>query len=126
MGRRKYILGRMFKIIDDMPACEDILDMLEEEGVLHLGYGEPDVDLILSTFKEIFGTTKASRQDRWAANRMAAKYGSQAVAGIIRALGAQTGSKYAPIVNNVAEMENKMVSILNFLRKNDDETIQTT
>lgn len=124
--RRKHILELITRITGSELMSEDIVMALEEEGVLHLGYGDPEVDLILDTFKDAFSTTKASKQDRWAAHRLAQKYGAQAVVGIIKALAMNRAYAYAPVVNNVAQMETKMVSILNFLRSiGDGETIQT-
>lgn len=82
-----------------------------------MGYGDTEVDQILEKFKDTFGNTRSTRQDRFAAHRLAHKYGPQAVLGIIKLLGDLQDLKYCPRPRNVADMEDKWVSILGFLRK---------
>jgi hypothetical protein len=106
-------------------TAEMIVDRLMEEGLLNLGYGNADVENIVVTFTDTFGTTKVSKQDRFAAHRLAQKYGSQAVCGIIRLLAEKSTEKYSPVVGSVAQLESKWVNVLNFLRTTDsDEVIQ--
>lgn len=104
-----------------------VVEVLSDEGLLVLGYGDKDVDAIVLKFSETFGNTKVSKYDRFAAQRLAHKYGSQAVVGIISILAQRNGEKFAPVVNNVAQLESKFVSILNFVRNLDkgDEEIKT-
>lgn len=119
MSRYNYLLEIVTNITKDEVSAKMILERLTEEGVLHIGYGNAEVDQILTKFSDVFGTTKASRYDRYSANRLASKYGVQAICGIMALLGENSTEPYAPIVNNVKEMEDKMPSILNFLRKLD-------
>lgn len=106
-------------------VAESVVDRLMEEGLLHLGYGDKDIDMVVTKFTDTFGTTKVSRQDRWAANRLVQKYGSQAVCGIVDLLAKNSTEKFAPVVNSVAQLEEKMPSVLNFLRNiKGDETIE--
>lgn len=98
-----------------------VIERLMDEGVITIGYGDKDVDRIIDQFKQSFGTTKASKHDRWSANRLAAKYGAQAVTGIIQLLAKGAGEKYAPVVGNVAQLEDKWVSVLNFVRKQQED-----
>lgn len=124
MSKRKYILDLLEHIIGDKIKAEVVMERLTDEGVLVLGYGDADVDKIVDKFKETFGTTKTSKIDRYSAHRLGAKYGSQAVTGIIQILGDNQGVRYAPVVNSVADLESKWVSILNFVRNlKSDEVI---
>ena len=114
--KRTYIIEIISGIVDKQSA-EMIVERLEEEGVLHLGYGDADVDKVVTKFVDTFGTTKTSKLDRFAAHRLTRRYGSQAVVGIIGLLGAMSQEKYAPTVGSIAQLEDKWVSVLNFLRK---------
>lgn len=116
MNRREYIKGIISQIIDDEIKADVILERLEEEGVLHLGYGNAEIDMVVKKFSDTFGTTKTSKYDRFAANRLIQKYGTDSVVGIIGLLGSRVGEKYAPVVNSISQMEEKFPSILNFLR----------
>lgn len=120
MSRRDYILDILTTIIGDKVKAEVVLERLEDEGVIHLGYGIQEIDQIVEKFTTVFGTTKTTKYDRWAAGRMAKKYGAQAVCGIIGLLGKFSQEKFAPVVNNVTELENKMPSVLNFIRNVSD------
>lgn len=119
MNRKDYLFEAIDQIVKDKIKTQMVFDRLMEEGALSVGYGNAEVDQILTKFSDVFGTTKASRYDRYSANRLASKYGVQAICGIMALLGENSTEPYAPIVNNVKEMEDKMPSILNFLRKLD-------
>lgn len=119
--RRDWIVDLLTEITEDKVKSEAIIEILLAEGVLRLGYGDHDVDAILDCFKAVYGTTKASSQDRWAAHRLADKYGGQAIVGIIKLLGHNSKEPYCPVVNNISELEKKFVSVMSFLRKLDKE-----
>lgn len=121
---RKWVVEIVTSVTGSKATAEMVVDRLMEEGLLHMGYGDADIDKVVEAFTDTFGTTKVSRQDRFAANRLVKKYGSQSVVGIIRLLGSLNAEKFAPIVNSVADLESKWVSVVNFLRKQKgDETI---
>lgn len=117
MSKRIWVVELIAQIVGDTPTAEMVVERLTEEGVLHLGYGDADIDIVVDTFKEVFGTTRVSKQDRYAARRLATKYGSQAVVGIMRLLHQSSDNQYAPVVGSVAQLEEKWVSVLNFVRK---------
>lgn len=124
-SKRDWVIGLVANMLNSNPTnamqeAEMIVDRLMEEGVLHLGYGNADVDAIVNSFTDSFGTTKVSRGDRFAAHRLAGKYGSQSVVGIITLLAENSQNKYAPVVGSVTQLEDKWVSVLNFLRKTKD------
>lgn len=128
MSKRTYIVEIISQIVkgdesERVQTAELITDRLIEEGVLNLGYGNADVDAIIDKFTTTFGTTKTSRFDRFAAHRLAERYGAKAVVGIIEILGQNAGQKYAPVVNNISELEHKLPSVLNFVRSIDGEEI---
>lgn len=86
-------------------------------------YGNPDVNTIVDTFKERFGTTKTSKNDRFAAKRLAAKHGADNVARVIIALGDSVGDTYAPSVNSVQQLEEKWVSVGKFLNNKSSDNM---
>ena len=117
MSKRDLIIQLITNIVGNKETASMVVDALQEEGLIVLGYGDRDVDTIVDKFAETFGTTKTTKYDRFAATRLANKYGSQSVVGIITMLAQRSDDKYAPVVNNVSELESKFVSILNFVRK---------
>lgn len=128
MNKEQYVIDTIAKIIGGPNAvisAQLIVQRLQDEGLLNLGYGNADIDRVVKTFADTFGTTKVSKADRYAANRLVTKYSAQAVSGIISLLGSKNQEKYCPVVNSVADLENKWVSVMSFLRKNEgqDDTI---
>lgn len=124
--RKQYVVELITKQANVSKAvAESVVERLQDEGLLHLGHGSADIDIVVQKFTDTFGTTKVSRQDRWAANRLVSKYGSQAICGIVDLLAENSTEKFTPVVNSVAQLEDKMPSVLNFLRNiKKDETIQ--
>lgn len=116
MSRYNWVCEIVEQIVKDKTTAQMVVDRLQEEGVLHVGYGKPEVDKILIKFSDTFGTTKNSKYDRYSAGRLAGKYGVQAITGIIDLLGRNSQEKFSPVVNSVSELESKMPSVLNFLR----------
>lgn len=122
-SKKDWVVEMISQLVKDsnpaqaVQTSEIIVERLMEEGLLHLGYGDKDVDRITQKFTDVFGTTKISKSDRFSARRLANKYGGQSVCGIIDLLAKNNGEKYAPVVNSVAQLEEKMPSVLNFLRK---------
>lgn len=122
--RRQYIIDMIATMSGNKEAAEMIVNRLIDEGLLVLGYGEPDIDRVVEKFKSAFGTTKTSKYDRFAVSRLVKTYGANSICGIIDLLAQHNGVKYAPVVNNLTELENKIPSILSFLRKQKgDETL---
>lgn len=115
-SRKIWVVELVTQIVGNKSTAEVVVERLMEEGVLHLGYGNADIDKVVEQFKDTFGTTKTSKYDRFAANRLVAKYGSQAVVGIICLLGEHRDEKYAPVVGSIAQFETKIVSVIHFLR----------
>ena len=122
--RKQYIIDLIATIVKDKPTAEMVVERLEEEGLLVLGYGSSEIDNVVQKFTDTFGTTKTSKYDRFAADRLTKKYGSQAICGIIGLMGEHGSEQFAPHLNNLSELENKLPSVLLFLRKQrGDETI---
>lgn len=116
MSRYNYALQIIEQCGVDKPTAEMIVERLGEEGMLHTGYGNLNVDQVCDAFKDSFGTTKTSKYDRFAANRLATKYGAESVVTIIKLLSQNQADRFAPTVNNVTEVEAKWVSVMKFLR----------
>lgn len=125
MSRKQWVTELITQIVGDKPTADMVVQRLEEEGVLHLGYGDADVDRVVEKFTDTFGTTKTSRQDRFAAHRLVRKYGAQSVCGVVDLLSQNSTERYAPVVGSIAQLETKWVSVLNFLRnvRKDDGVI---
>ena len=118
MSRRDYIIEVIAKTANvSKPIAESVLERLNDEGVLHLGYGNAEIDQVVEKFADTFGTTKTSKYDRFATARLVKKYGAQAVIGVIGLLGQLSDQPYAPVAGNIVQLEEKWVSILSFLRK---------
>lgn len=92
-----------------------------EEQVI---YGNKDVNLIVDTFAELFGNTKTTRYDRWAAARMAksTRYGgAEGVVLLIKLFHSLSGDQYAPTVSSVAQFDNKLVAIVTYIKKKSNQ-----
>lgn len=112
----------VIKIITDVgvakPIAEEIVRRLGDEGLLmQPSFGDKTVSRIVGTFKEAFGTTKTSRYDRYAASRLATRYSADQVCQIIVLMAGAAAEPYAPVINNVSELENKWVSVLAHIKK---------
>jgi hypothetical protein len=126
-SKKIWVVELVTQIVGDKPTAEMVVERLMEEGLLVLGYGDADIDKVVEQFKLTFGTTKVSKYDRFAAGRLVKKYNSQAIVGIIGLLGQHRDEKYAPVVGSITQLEDKIVSVLHFLRnldKDEDTTIQ--
>lgn len=117
MERKEYAIKVILDVVKDRPTAEMVLERLQDEGLLHLGHGNTDIDQVVGAFQETFGNTKTTRYDRFAANRLTTKYGAQSVVGVIKLLSSLKDDQYVPVVSNVAQLEDKWVAILNFVRK---------
>lgn len=121
MSRKDWVVGVVASVAGiDTPTAVAVVERLMEEGLLQLGYGNSDVDKIVETFSRTYGTTKTSARDRWAAHRLAEVHTSQAVCGIIQLLASKADDRYAPQPRSVADLEEKWVSVMAFLRKQSD------
>ena len=118
--KKEYVIELITNIVKDKPTAEMIVDRLMEEDLLNLGYGNSDIDAVVIQFSETFGTTKTSKYDRFAAKRLTEKYGRDSIVGIIQLLGKRKSEKYCPVVGNISQLEEKIVSVMNFLRKGVD------
>lgn len=125
--RKKYIVDMIANMISGSKnptmTAGMIVERMQDEGLLVLGFGDTDVDRVIETFKKTFGTTKATKYDRFAANRMCSKYGAQSVCGVITLLASSSAERFAPVVGSVSQLEEKWVSVLNFLRQDRSEVI---
>lgn len=124
-SKRKYVTELITQIVGNKQTAEIVVERLMEENLLVLGYGDADIDKVVMKFTDTFGTTKISKTDRFAANRLCKKYGSQAVVGIISLLAENNTQKYAPVVGSITQLEAKWISVLHFLRNlpKDDDVI---
>jgi hypothetical protein len=117
MERKKEALRIITSVVKDAPTAEMVLERLQDEGFLHLGYGDAAVDQITGAFKEEFGSIKTTKYDRMSAHRLATAHTPQAVVGVIKLLAKVRDEKYAPTVGSVQQLEDKWVNVLSFIRK---------
>lgn len=129
MEKKEDAIKAITPLIGNRLTAEMVIDRLQENGYLQLGYGNGDVDTIVGAFKDTLGTTKVSRPDRYAANRLAKKWGATSVVGIIKLYANLRDDDYAPVIGSVTQLEDKWVNVLTFIRKRaqqkDGEVIQT-
>ena len=116
---REYVI-ELFKQHVDVETAEILVTLLEEDGLLtfKVNKSKPDINAIVLGFREAFGTTKTSKFDRFAANRLVKAYGPENVLNVIKALSGLQGQKFCPTVNSVSELETKWVSVGRFLARN--------
>lgn len=76
-----------------------------------------DVQAVIDTFKDLFGTTASNSYDRYAAKRLIDKHTTETIVTVIKALAHYGDQEYAPTVNSVRELEKKLVTVMSFLRK---------
>lgn len=115
--KNEYILDLITPIIGSRSIAEDVLNVLLAEDLLKNTYGDADVTKIVETFKMTFGTTKATKFDRFAASRLAKKHGTDAVVQVLRMIAARSDEKYCPTIGSVSQLEEKWVSAIRFLRE---------
>jgi hypothetical protein len=116
--RREYIIKLIEAVGIKRPIAEQIVERLQAEDLLNLNYGDAEISKICEAFKRVFGTTKTTRYDRYAAARLADKYTADIIVQLIEALAAKSNEPYAPTVGSVSQLEEKLVSVISFLRKN--------
>lgn len=116
MRSKQWITDVIRSVGVEKTTAEMIVERLEEEGVLHLGYGDADIDLVVDAFRNYLSVSKITQQDRWAAARLTKVHGSKAVMDVVKMYATATG-QYKPVINNIVELENKFQSVLSFLRK---------
>lgn len=98
-------------------VADQIVTALEQVGIVKVTeYGNHDVNTILEAFKNAFGTTKATRYDRYAATRLSKAHGVDTILVAIAGLANGQGEKFCPTVNNVSQLEEKWPSVVRFLR----------
>lgn len=97
--------------------AEAILAALEQAGLLDLtDYGNAEINAVIEQFKQVFGTTKASRYDRYAASRLIKRHGLEMIKAVILALAARSHDKYSPTVSSISQLEEKWVNVIKFLQ----------
>lgn len=100
-----------------------LLEALNTTDMKKITYGNPDINKIVETFSDCFGTTKVSKFDRFAAKRLAAKHSADAIVKVITALASLRGDKFCPNVNSVQHLEEKLPSVMNFLKQQSDNVM---
>ena len=113
--KRKYALESIKDLVADEAWRESIVDKLIKDGIIEENFGNQAVSGVVEAFKDSFGTTKASKWDRFSAKRLSDKYGSDSIVKVIKAL-ASSQDKYRPTVNSVQQLEDKWVQVGTFLR----------
>lgn len=125
MEQKRNALAIIEGIIGNKATAEKVLAALQDQGLIAFQYGNQDVNLIIQTFAQLFGSTKTTKYDRFAASRMAKSphYGGAAgVVGMLKLYHSLSGDKYAPSVSSVAQLEEKLPAIVAFLRKKNQES----
>ncbi len=126
MTKREIAIASVVFAGDDMisPGLAGyVVDQLIHDGIISLGYaGDPDVSAVVDAFQIAMKTTATIKTDRYAASRLAKRFGLPTVVGTIQMLGERSREKYAPTVNNLTQLEQKWPSIQRFVStRNEDE-----
>lgn len=101
---------------------QPLLKYLVAPTILPQKYGDPDVNNIVDTFKDKFGTTLATTRDRQAAHRLAQKHGAENIVNVIVALAHFKSEKFAPVINSVSQLDAKLPGVISFLKKQEDNS----
>lgn len=100
----------------DLNISTAIVDNLIRDGIISLTYaGVPEISEAVDAFQIFFGTTATLKTDRFAAARLVKRYGAALVIEVIENLGNRKSEKYAPVVNNISQLEAKWPSVLKFI-----------
>jgi hypothetical protein len=94
-----------------------VLEALKMVQTENKTYGNKDVNEIVEAFKQSFGTTATSRYDRFAASRLSKTHGTEEIVRVIQVLARYGNNRYAPTVNSISELEKKLVSVGNFIKR---------
>lgn len=118
MGKDDFILNIIINTGVKKPVAELIVRRLEDEGLLLTpSFGDKTVNLIITTFKDAFGTTKTTRYDRYSASRLASRHTADVVCQVIVLMAGSASEPYAPVINNVSELETKWISVVSHIKK---------
>lgn len=112
------------RIYDARKRLDPVIKSLETVNEYKRDMRDPNVQSIVEAFSAAFGTTKVSRTDRFAAKRLHVKHGADNVVKIINALANKSDNKFAPTVNSVTQLEEKLVSIVKFLKGTESKMIE--
>lgn len=81
------------------------------------------VETLCSSFKTLYGLTKISRYDRFAAHRLIKRYGLIPMTNLITALHDHQADTYCPVVNGLVDVERKLPAIRHFIEKQSIDNI---
>lgn len=103
---------RLKPLIDALNSLDDFKDPRRS-----------DIQEVIDTFKEAFGTTGSDSYDRYAAKRLIDKHTTKTIVTIIKVMAQYGGDKYAPNVNSVRDLEKKFVTVMNFLKRQNNTKV---
>ena len=121
--RRDYIVELVTRVVGSQAIAESVVDVLSEEGLLNLHYGNQDIGEVITAFSDNFHSTKVSKYDRFAAKRLADKHGAKVVVAIIDTLAKMQDNKFCPTVNSVSQLETKFPQVVKFIRNNTTQEV---
>lgn len=105
------------RIYDARKRLETVIESLKDAEPYKRDMRDKNILIISEAFQKAFGTTKVTNFDRYAAKRLYLKHTTDAIVAIINALAAHAGEEFCPIVNSITAIENKLPSIIAFLKK---------
>lgn len=112
----KFVVSKQ-RIYDARKRLEPVIKGLENiDGKVNKS--DPNINLIIETFKDSFGTTTSSQYDRFAAKRLHIKYTAESTASLIKALANLADLSYYPTVNSVSQFEKKLPQVVKFVKDN--------
>lgn len=103
----------------------NVVDQLVRDGLMAGAFsdygGDPDIASLVDAFQIAFGTTHPLKTDRFAAARLAKRYGVDKTVENIQKLGKTRNEKYAPVVNSLMQFEQKLPQVLRFINGGTNE-----
>lgn len=117
-------LSDALKVVETTAKVNKIVKHITKDMPVPEIYGNPDINKIIDSFKTQFGTTNATRYDRFAAHRLAKKYGADEIVKIIEVLRAHLTDDYCPVIGSVSQLDRKIVNVMVFFKRvKEDERI---
>lgn len=125
MTKREIAVASVASILGntmDTTFATGIIDQLITDGIISLAYaGAPDIGEVCDQFQIAVGNTAVIKTDRFAAQRLAKRYGAAVVVHVIQEYGKRRREQYAPVANSLTEFERKWPSIEKFISNTSTE-----
>jgi len=114
--KRLATLSEGLKAVDNVTAAAKLLN--EDNSIqiqVRKDLRNPDIQTVIETFSDSFGTTMSNKYDRFAAKRLIDKYTVEGIVKVIKALRTFSDDQYCPTVNNIRDVEKKWPAVIKYV-----------